>query len=509
MQKHIVLSAILLSTVLPISAQKKQAAPKAPAKAAPEIPAKAEPQPKKEAQATAEIPASTAAVIDPETAKKHDISEELMESLKRKRVLSDKDFANKKEGGFFTGLPLANFDPNTGVGYGARIFYFYNGKRDDPLFRRTPYRHQVYAQFFQTTFGYQYHELNWDAPYIKNSLFRLRSALVYEKNIWANYFGTGARTMGAVSDGYFASLGQEGRYDKYSEYNKELRKVDNDGTTNSAFNRYAFERPAYVAFLERDFFGGIVRSQFGVHIGRYNIRDLKGSKVQTDFGEATSKDTLLGIENAQGKVRGYNGGWHNLVRLGVAIDTRDFEPDPNKGQMFEFIVDTSNRLWGSTFNFARYTISERVYYSPFEKWVDLVLAARAVYTQAVGEMPFYSLDQFSSTERIYQGALGGLRSLRGYKASRFMATNMALANFEIRWTMFDFTVAGQHFAPILAPFFDIGSAFDRPQDINRSVWRYSYGAGLRIAWNQATIIMVDYGMSQEDSNLFINFNHQF
>lgn len=497
MFNRVVIAILTFSMAMPVVAQKK-AAPnkKAPAKAAPVVapPQAATPQPE-----TTGKPAEPA--LDEKALKKYGVSEELVESLKRKRVLSDKDFEKKKEGGFITGLPLVNSDPNTGIGYGARVFYFYNGEKEDPLFRRTPYRHQVYAQFFQTTFGYQYHELNWDAPYIMNSLFRVRSAIVFEKNIWANYFGTGARTMRPLS---FNNT----TYDKYGEYNTELRKINN-GETNSAFNRYAFERPAVVAFFERDFFGGIVRPQLGVHIGKYNIRDLEGSEVQADGGEAKSKQTLLGIENAQGLVRGYNGGWHNLARFGLTIDTRDFEPDPNKGQMFEAIVETSNRAWGSEFNFTRYTVSERVFFSPFEKWVDLVVAGRAVYTQAVGDMPFYSLDQFSSTERIFQGALGGLRSLRGYKASRFSATNMALANLELRWTMFDFTVAGQHFAPILVPFFDIGSAFDQPKDITNSAWRYSYGAGLRIAWNQATIIIVDYAMSKEDSNLFINFNHIF
>jgi hypothetical protein len=496
--KKVILSLLVSSIALPVAAQKK-----AP-------PKKAAPQAAKAAAATEQPPPPAAATpekaegpaIDKATASKYGVSEELMESLKRKRVLSDSDFEKKKEGGFITGLPLINSDPNTGIGYGARLFYFYNGEKEDPLFRRTPYRHQVYAQFFQTTFGYQYHELNWDAPYIMNSLFRVRSAIVFEKNIWANYFGTGAKTMRSLS---FNNT----TYDKYPDYNKFLRQIDNQGKTNSAYNRYSFERPAVVAFFERDFFGGIVRPQFGVHIGRYNIRDLEGSKVQADGGEGISEATLLGRENQQGLVRGYNGGWHNLVRLGVSIDTRDFEPDPNKGQLFEAIVETSNKAYGSQFNFTRYTISEKVFYSPFEKLVDLVIAGRVAYTQAVGDMPFYSLDQFGSTERIYQGGLGGLRSLRGYKASRFMATNMALANLELRWTMFDFVALGQRFAPIFVPFFDIGSAFDQPKDISNSVWRYSYGAGLRIAWNQATIIMVDYAMSKEDANLFINFNHIF
>jgi len=498
--RKILMSLLVLALGAPTAFAQKKKPAKAPAKkaapaAAPAAPVVAAPA----APENAEQPD-----IDEATAKKYDVSAELVESLKRKRVLNDKDFAKKKEGGFFTGLPLLNSDPNTGFGYGARVFFFQNGQKEDPLFRRTPYRHQVYAQFFQTTYGYQYHELNWDSPYIMNSLFRVRSALVFEKNIWANYFGTGARTMGALN---FNNL----TYDKYAEYNDFLRKIDtaNGDATNSAYNRYSYERPAAVAFFERDFFGGIVRPQFGVHIGKYNIRDLQGTKVQASGGEGTSNATLLGIENQAGLVRGYDGGWHNLGRAAIAIDTRDYEPDPNKGQLFEFISEFSNKAYGSQFNFARYTISEKVYYSPFEKYVDLVLAGRVAYTQAVGDVPFYSLDQFGSTERIYQGGLGGLRSLRGYKASRFMATNMALANFEVRWTTFDFEVAGQRFAPILVPFFDIGSAFDKPGDIQKSAWRYSYGMGLRLAWNQATIIIVDYAISKEDSNMFINFNHIF
>lgn len=469
----------------------------APRKAPPKKPA---PAPAAAAAATP-VAAKDEHALEVEAAKKYGVSEDLLEAVRRKRKLSDHDFEKKKEGGFLTGLPLINSDPNTGVGYGARVFYFYNGEKDNPLFRRTPYRSQLYAQFFQTTLGYQYHELNWDAPYIGNSLFRIRSAVVFEKNTWANFFGSNASSMNGLSFG-----GRD--YDKYSDFNDELRKTS-AGTTNAAFNHYSYERPAFTAMLERDVFGGIVRPQLGVQISKYTIRDLAGTTVKAADGDATSNATLLGLQNAQGLVTGIGGGWNNTVRFGIAIDTRDYEPDPNKGQMFEAIAEVSNKAVGSEFNFARYTVSEKFFISPFEKLVDLVFAGRVAYTQAVGDVPFYVKDQFSSTERVYQGALGGLRSLRGYKASRFVANNIALANLELRWTMFDFTLFGQHFAPILVPFFDIGSAFDQPKDIGTSIWKYAYGAGLRIAWNQATIIMVDYAMSKEDSNMFINFSHIF
>ncbi len=496
MSKKILSSLILLGFFTAIMAV--QAAPKK-GKPAPKAPAPAKVEP------TAAPATAAPAAADTLDAGKHGLSEELVESLKRKRMLNDKDFEKKKTGGFVTGLPLINSDPNTGVGYGARVFYFYNGEKEDPLFRRTPYRTQLYAQFFQTTLGYQYHEINLDSPYIANSLYRLRAAFVFEKNTWANYYGSGSRSMNALG----SDFGTSGKtYDKYADFNEELRKV-NGGQTNAAFNRYSYERPALVAMLERDMFGGIVRPQIGMQVSKYNINDLMNRKVQAEGGEATNNSTLLTQYNQMGLINGYNGGFHNVLRAGFAIDTRDYEPNPNKGQMFEAIVDVSNKGYGSEFNFARYTVAEKFFISPFEKLVDLVIAGRAAYTQAVGDVPFYTLNQFSSTERTYQSALGGLRSLRGYKENRFVANNIAVANLELRWTMFDFTVLGQHFAPMLIPFFDIGSAFDQPKDISTSAWRYAYGAGLRIAWNQATIIMVDYAMSKEDTNMFINFNHIF
>ena len=68
--------------------------------------------------------------------------------FERKRRLTDEDYAKKKEGGYFTGLPLANYDPNTGFGFGARAYYFWDGKRESPLFAYEPYKYRFFAQAF-------------------------------------------------------------------------------------------------------------------------------------------------------------------------------------------------------------------------------------------------------------------------------------------------------------------------------------------------------------------------
>ena len=84
-----------------------------------------------------------------------------------------------------------------------------------------------------------------------------------------------------------------------------------------------------------------------------------------------------------------------------------------------------------------------------------------------------------------------------------------LANVETRFNFYKTHTLGQTFDFMVAPFVDAGKVFDKVSDTDLSGYKYTYGAGLRIAWNQATIIMIDYGQSVEDSGLYINFGHIF
>src|SRR3569623_3196024 len=72
--------------------------------------------------------------------------------------------ARKNEGGYFTGLPLAAYSPDLGFGGGARVYYYWDGHRDDPLFATTPYLYRVFLQAFESTGGVQIHWLGIDAP---------------------------------------------------------------------------------------------------------------------------------------------------------------------------------------------------------------------------------------------------------------------------------------------------------------------------------------------------------
>ena len=50
---------------------------------------------------------------------------------------------------------------------------------------------------------------------------------------------------------------------------------------------------------------------------------------------------------------------------------------------------------------------------------------------------------------------------------------------------------------------------DRLGAVRRDGWRWNAGGALRISWNLATLLTIDYGRSREDSGLFVNFNHIF
>jgi hemolysin activation/secretion protein len=105
--------------------------------------------------------------------------------------------------------------------------------------------------------------------------------------------------------------------------------------------------------------------------------------------------------------------------------------------------------------------------------------------------------------------MGGVRTLRGYKSERFVGPVMALTNLELRWTFAHTRVLGQRFGFMLVPFLDMGRTFDQIRRTSLKDWNRAQGMGLRVAWNQATIIMMDYGFSREDSGLYINFAHIF
>lgn len=410
----------------------------------------------------------------------------------------------KEEGNHVEGLPLVGYDTNLGFGLGLGGYFTMNGRATDPLFRVTPYRHRFFAQAYFTTGGYQQHILSYDGLYLGDSPYRVRASFMFERNIAANYFGVGERTL--------APLEFQGRtFSSYDDQSAAAAALQG-GVASPLYDHYEYDRPTGQVSLERDLFGGLVRLQYGLGVQYVGISRYDGTETSVDVnGKSTAAvhgATKLGLDCAAGVVRGCDGGWNDTLRLGVAFDTRDFEPDPRSGVFADLTGEWSAKGFGSAYDYLRVTFASRFFWSLLpRKWTELVLASRLLYSIETAGAPFYAMSFLSLTEANQEG-LGGENTLRGYRQNRFVGPMAAVANVELRWTFVHFRVLKQQFSLQAAPFLDVGRVFDTVR-LDFTGWRASYGGALRVAWNRTTLVRFDFGASREDTGFYVDFGMPF
>lgn len=419
---------------------------------------------------------------------------------RNKRRMED----SHREGNHIEGLPAIGYDTNVGLLLGAVGYYAMDGTKKDPLFAVTPYRHRFYAQAVFSTLGFQQHSLQYDGIYVGDSPYRLRVQAWFERNINANYFGAGERTMGPLE-----FQGQtHGTFDEQTAAASALQ----NGVASPLYNHYTYEKPWGSLTLERSLLGGLVRVEYGAVVQYVGVHTYDGT--QTNGKDTMGKDvpamhgpTLLGMDCAANRVTGCNGGWNDYMKVGIAYDTRDFEPDPDEGVFADAVLEWSARGFGSLADYVRFTTTWRFYWSPFPKFTDLVLASRIVYSMQTAGAPFWAQGTLGGTDRDLD-AIGGDYTLHGYRNARFIGPVMALANTELRWMFWKFHIAKEHFGLQLAPMLGAGRVWDKV-DFGFTGWRASYGGGLRVAWNHSDFFRIDVGASREDVGFFVDVDMPF
>jgi outer membrane protein assembly factor BamA len=446
----------------------------------------------------------------------HAQTDTLFRSSKR---MSDADLARKKEGTFITGIPDISSDPVTGFGLGARTNIYWNGKRKDPLFAHTPYLVRLKANVAYYTTNARELILSLDAPYYKGTRWRFRVDFKAQQNPSNLYFGSTERTLQPLrlpstpsSSVGFATYGE---YDKARNTLRPGTQGEAAYVTDALSNR--FRETEYMLDLKADYAlgkKGKWRVMAGYEIQHLDYKTFEGmeakaidpaSGVET---EAPNGMSLLRRDQATGLISGLQGGWISIVQAALLYDTRDFEPDPTKGVYVEIANEFSGKVIGSQFDFNKLFLQGR-YYQKLPFGSRTVLAGRIGIGNIFGsKAPFFEFqDQWSPDGSI--NALGGKQSLRGYRANRFLARSLAFANVELRYRVTEFSFSKQRFALGVAPFFDMGTVRDDWQNLSFSNIRYSYGGGLRVAWNQSTILSFDYGISKEDKLFFFGIGQIF
>jgi hypothetical protein len=93
---------------------------------------------------------------------------------RHKRKLPGLLLREKQEGRYVIPIPIVGWDPDTGFNFGAGVYFFDNGKKDDAFFQITPYRQMLSLQAQITTRRVLQVLANYDQPYILDSPWRVR-----------------------------------------------------------------------------------------------------------------------------------------------------------------------------------------------------------------------------------------------------------------------------------------------------------------------------------------------
>jgi len=393
-------------------------------------PSKVEPEPKQvQAPAPGAAPQSEAGWQLPPLVPRPDF-------ISRRPLIPDFLLKDKREGHFVTGAPGIGWDQQAGVTLAVVGFLFDNGTKDDPFFRTAPYRQQIAVTAEGSLSGQEKYAATLDRPYLFDSPYRLRAAVGWEVDPLNNYFGIGRASMQA-----FNFPGAPGQFfHTYDGYQNALRQ-DVNGFAYTKYHQYETRQSTFGATVERDTFGGIVRPLVGIAVRYTDIRDFTGSDVDAEDSSgddvtAIEQPTRMHTDCQAGVITGCRGGFDNVLKLGVSLDTLDFEPDPYSGVLAQIVTELSGKALGSDFEYERVTSSISAYQTVLPDVARLVLAGRALYSMQFGNVPFFSLPTlaFNTADR---SGLGGFHTMRGFVDQRFVGDSAVLVNAELRWSLFD------------------------------------------------------------------------
>ena len=422
------------------------------------------------------------------------------EIMRNKPPIPELLLKDKREGAYITGLPLIGVTPESGVIYGGTIQWYDNGSKDSPFFAYAPYQKKINAIIDLGTEGRQEYILEYDQPYIADTPWRVRASGAYLVYEFEDYFGVGEETLRKLR-----FPGAPGvTYTRADDYFDALK--DNRGGRNWArYNYYDRRQIAFAVNVERDTLGGLLRPLVGFQVSHVDVRDYTGADVEGGINQ----ETKLREDFRNGKILGFDGGWLNLLRVGLTYDSRDYEPDPTSGIVAQALLEGTTRWLGAGSNFGHATVGFQGYHRLLPDLTRLVLAGNLLYSAHFGDTPFFALPSLAIPGSERKGGLGGWRTLRGYYGNRFVADVAMQGTLELRWSPLDFTVLRQHIKPILVPFADVGRVFDKVDRFSLDHWKATGGVALRVAWNLATIISFEYGIGSEGGLFYMEIGHQF
>lgn len=422
------------------------------------------------------------------------------EFLSARSAIPPELLTRKKDGWYVTGFPALGGDSEYGFTGGVQAQIYDNGPRDSAFFPWTPYRKKITGGATVATEGREQAFVTLDVPAVADTPWRVRVYGGYLHDERAPYFGVGSATLGPLT-----YPGSSQSYSQYRDYEGALDEVQ-DGQTWSRYDRFDRRQWLGSVNLEYALAGGRLRPMLAFAFSHLAVEDYTGQELDGGMQQPTH----LFEDYASGRITGFNGGWDNSFRFGLAYDTRDYEPDPTRGMLAQFLVAGYVPGLGSSQTYGHVTGQFTGFAPLFPSHLSrLVWVVNGGYSFKFGDAPFYAMPLLPLPSNEVRHGLGGFYALRGYNSDRFTGKAGVYTSTELRWTFAEATFLKQHLRFTLAPFIDGGRVFDGALDFSLNHWKVTGGAGLRLAWNLATVISVDVGVSSENTMIYAEVGHSF
>ncbi|WP_182025999.1 BamA/TamA family outer membrane protein [Vibrio rotiferianus] len=175
------------------------------------------------------------------------------------------------------------------------------------------------------------------------------------------------------------------------------------------------------------------------------------------------------------------------VLVGMEYDTRDFEPNPMKGQFLDIEWIANRDSLGSDEDYDNLVANYRVY----QQWSDTTIIAMEVYSQSIfGDAPWFDYAQLGDDQRM-----------RGYYQGQYRDKHQLSTQVEIRHT-----IAGRHG---VVGWLGAGNIAPTYHELFENSWLPTVGVGYRFAFKARINVRVDLGVGKDSTGFYFQINEAF
>jgi len=181
----------------------------------------------------------------------------------------------------------------------------------------------------------------------------------------------------------------------------------------------------------------------------------------------------------------------NNVGYVISNDTRDHVQNPTRGMFLNFKNQFYRNWVNSDFEFVRYMVSYNQFFKVSKKDETQVLAMRATFNIATGDVPFEG-----------QTVVGG-DDIRGYSQGRYRDDQVYTLQAEYRWNFYNRWG--------LVAFAGVASAVEKFADIPDELILPGAGAGIRFKMlpTEKVNIGIDVGAGKDDYSITFRIGESF